>query len=229
MNNKKIGISPQRLAILKQIKAPIRVFFGYDEKEEIEACRKRDEPFLYGDHAYFDRGYERGNFRLIYNTIHQTRELDLPSDRRELFKIKISDWRETGKRIVFIPAPPNPLWFHKDLKWNDDYLHKLRQVTDREIFVKSEKTKGLGDSINKCYALVSHSSVAAVEAALSGVPVICPDTCPAYPIGNDLTQINALQTPNRDKWVNTLTYSQFKLEELKNGTAWQIIKEMNNL
>jgi hypothetical protein len=229
MNNKRIGISPQRLGILKQIKAPIRVFFGYDEKEEIEACRKRGEPFLYGDHAYFNRGYERGNFRLLYNTIHQTKELDYPSDRRELFKVKLKDWRETGKRIVFIPAPPNPLWFHKDLKWNENYLQQLRQSTDREIFVKSAKTKGLGDSINKCYALVSHSSVAAVEAACEGVPIICTDTCPAYPIGNDITQINDLQTPNRDKWVNTLTYSQFTLNELKSGTAWQIIKEMNGL
>lgn len=229
MNNKRIGISPQRLGILKQIKAPIRVFFGYDEKDEIEACRKRGEPFLYSDHAYFNRGYERGNFRLIYNSIHQTKALDYPSDRRELFKVKLKDWRNDGNCIVFIPAPPNPLWFHKDLKWNENYLQQLRQATDREIFVKNTKTKGLGDAINKCYALVSHSSVAAVEAACEGVPIICTETCPAYPIGNDITQINDIKTPNRDKWVNTLTYSQFKLEELRNGSAWAIIKEMNGL
>lgn len=160
--------------------------------------------------------------RLIFNP-------DFKALAGELFKVKLKDWREAGKRIVFIPAPPNPLWFHKDLKWNENYLQQLRQSTDREIFVKSAKTKGLGDSINKCYALVSHSSVAAVEAALEGVPIICTDTCPAYPIGNDITQINDLQTPNRDKWVNTLTYSQFTLNELRNGIAWQIIKEMNGL
>jgi hypothetical protein len=229
LQDKKIGTrSPQRELYRKQIKSPIRVFFGYDEKEDIEACRKRGEPFLYADHAYFDRGYERGNFRVLYNTIHQTKELDYPDDRRKKFGVKLRDWHQ-GKNILFIPAPPNPLWFHKHPKWNEDAIDILVRNTQREIIVKHNKTKGLGDAVKNLWAIVTHSSVAGVEAACAGVPVICPDTCPAWPIGRNLEYIESPVMPDRDKWVNTLTYSQFSLDELKSGSAWAIIKEMNGL
>lgn len=220
--------SEQRERVRKRIKAPIRVFFGYDEMEDIEACRKRGEPFLYVDHAYFDRGYERGNFRALYNTIHQTKVYDYPDDRRKMFGVKLRDWR-SGNRIVFIPAPKNPLWFHKDPLWNDMAIDHLIALTDREIYVKHQKTKGLGDSIKNCWALVTHSSVAGVEAACNGVPVICPDTCPAWPVGTGLENIESPVTPDRERWANTLTYSQFTLDELGNGFAWATIKEMHGL
>lgn len=220
--------SPQREAVRKQLKAPIRTFMGYDEKDEIEACRKRGEPFLYIDHAYFDRGYERGNFRVIYNTIHQTDELDYPNDRRKLFGVTLKDWQQ-GEKILFIPAPPNPLWFHDDNEWNNQAIDKLVALTDREIIVKHNKTKGLQEALNNCYAVVSHSSVAGVEAVVNGVPCACPATCPAWPVGVPLDNIEQLARPDRDKWVNTLTYSQFTLAEFKSGFAWDTIKDMHTL
>lgn len=227
MNHKRPK-SAQRERVRTQLKAPIKTFFGYDEKEEIEACRKHGEPFLYIDHAYFDRGYERENFRVVLNTIHQTQVFDYPADRRKKFGVSIKDWN-TGERIVFIPAPPNPLWFHKDPLWNDKAIDLLVSLTQREIYVKDQKTKGLGSAIHKCWALVAHSSVAAVEAAVNGVAVICPATCPAYAVGTDLENIERPVTPDRDKWVNTLTYSQFTLDEMRNGFAWDTIKDMYKL
>lgn len=223
-------MSPQRLGILKQIKAPIRVFFGYDEQEAIADYRKRGEPFLYSDHAYFDRGYERGNFRLIYNTIHQTKALDYPDDRRKKFGVKLRDWQEwPDGRIVFIPSPKNPMAFHHDESWNEKAIDLLVKQTSREIYVKKQKTKGLGESIHKCFALVSHCSVAAVEAACHGIPVVCPEVSPAHPIGVGLSDVEAPQRPDREKWANTLTYSQFSLDELSSGAAWGMVKEMHNL
>ena len=37
--------------------------------------------FLYGDHAYFNRGWHIGNFRLIRNGHHQTQTVPRPDDR----------------------------------------------------------------------------------------------------------------------------------------------------
>lgn len=222
--------SGQREDVRKQLKAPIRTFFGYDEIDEIEKCRKSGEPFLYIDHAYFDRGYERGNFRVIYNTIHQTQVFDYPDNRRKQFGVKLRDWQDNvDGRIVFIPSPKNPMKFHRDETWNNDAIDLLVSKTSREIYVKDAKTKGLGESIKKCFALVSHCSVASVEAACHGIPVVCSEVSPAYLIGVGLNDIEAPQRPDRDKWANTLTYSQFTFAELRNGFAWQIVKEMNNL
>ena len=220
--------STLRKEIRKRVKSDLRVFFGYDETDEIRKFQGKNEPFLYMDHAYFDRGYERGNFRVIYNTIHRTNVLDVPDDRRKKFKTTLKEWRK-GEKILFIPAPKNPLWFHRDRDWNDWALQKLLESTDREIVVKKKKTIGLGDSIHNCYALVTHSSVAGVEAACNGIRVVGPNTSPAYPVGVEIDKINDLIEPDRTKWVNTLCYSQFTLDELSNGTCWQIIKETENL
>lgn len=223
------GPNSQREALRRQIKCDVRVFFGYDQKDEIQQCRKKGEPFLYVDHAYFDRGYHRGNFRAIYNTIHRTNELDLPNDRRQKFGVKVREWRDWGDFVLLIPAPANPLWFHNEPRWNEEVIERLVKATKREIRVKSGKTNGLGDSIKNCFALVTHTSVAGVEAACEGVRVCGPKTSPAYPVSVEIEQIDNAIQPNRDRWVNTLTYSQFSMDELRDGSAWQIIKETERL
>ena len=93
--------------------SPIRCFFGFDELDELVKYKKKCEPFLYSDHAYFDRGYTTGNFRVIYNGIHRTNLLDVPNDRRNKFKIRLIKWNH-GEKILFIPAPKNPLIFHDE-------------------------------------------------------------------------------------------------------------------
>ena len=221
--------NPQRESIRKQIRCDVPVFFGYDEKDEIADAKKKGQPFLYVDHAYFHRGYQTGNFRALYSTIHRTNILDLPDDRREMFHVKLREWQEGGDFVLFIPAPPNPLWFHRENKWNEDALDLLCKSTKREVRVKPSKTNGLGDSIKQCFALATHSSVAGVEAACAGIKVCGPKTSPAYPIGVELHEVDKAITPNRDAWVNTLTYSQFTTAELKDGSAWQIIKETERL
>lgn len=220
--------SEYREAIRQHVRAPIRVFFGFDEADEIERLRTLGEPFLFIDHAYFARGYENMNFRLIYNTIHQTKAFDYPADRRKKFSVELKDWNQ-GERIVFIPAPKNPLQFHHDEKWNSKAIDQLCALSDREIYIKDHKSNGMTEALKNCWAVVTHSSVAGVEAVINGIPVICPDTCPAWPVGADLSKIESPLMPERDKWVNTLTYSQFTLDELKNGYAWDTIKDMHTL
>lgn len=217
-----------RDAIRKQIKTPLRTFFGYDEIEDIELLRSKNEPFLYIDHAYFARGYHNNNFRIILNTIHQTQVLDLDARRRKMFAVELKDWNQ-GERIVFIPAPKNPLIFHRDTKWNMNTIDRLCALTSREIYVKDRKDDGMGEVLNNCWAVVTHSSVAGVEAAINGVPVICTDKCPAWEVGASVENIETPIMPDRDKWVNTLTYSQFTLKEMQDGSAWSIIKEMYSL
>lgn len=222
--------SEQRERVRKQIRADVPVFFGFDQLDNLKLLKSKGEPYLYVDHAYFDRGYERGNFRAVYCNIHQTQEFDLPDDRRKRFGVKVREWQEwPNGKIVFIPSPKNPTAYHDEPSWNDEAIDLLVKTTQREIYVKSQKTKGLGDSIHKAWALVSHCSVAAVEAACFGIPVVTSRHNPAAPISVDLEHIESPIRPNRDKWVNTLTYSQFTLQELSDGSAWQIIKEMNRL
>ena len=118
--------SEQRERVRKQIRADVPVFFGFDQLDNLKLLKAKGEPYLYVDHAYFDRGYERGNFRAVYCNIHQTQEFDLPDDRRKRFGVKLRDWQEwhNGK-IVFIPSPKNPTDYHDEPSWNDEAIDLL--------------------------------------------------------------------------------------------------------
>ena len=113
------------------------------------------------------------------------------------------------------------IWY-KCQKWNRETEQELKKLYGRRVYVKPKD----GNPLPKARAFVVHSSVAAVEAAQGGIPVFGPPTSPAHGIGQeDLTKIDSPIYPDRTNWVRTLTYSQFTLDEIKNGTAWAIIRE----
>lgn len=215
-----------RLAMQKRCRFP--VFFGFDDLDELKRIRKSGEPWVFIDHAYFHRGYRNNaNFRVIYKGFHQTKVLDVPNDRLKAFKVKQYDWKNGRDHVVFIPAPKNIEAIYGP--WNEKTLERLCQITDRQIKVKSKSDGSLSDSLDKSWGLVTHSSVAGVEAACLGFPVFGPETSPAYPVSATIEDIDSPVRPDREPWLRTLAYSQFTTEEIANGRAWGIIKELNGL
>ena len=87
--------------------------------------------------------------------------------------------------------------------WLRDTLAILKEHTDRPIrcrvkmSYKEAVARGgvpLSEDLKGAWALVTHSSNAAVEALLAGVPTFCTDPCAAWRMGlSDLTQI---ETPS---------------------------------
>lgn len=211
-----------------QAHCPFKVFFGFDDVPGIRAALDSGEPFLFMDHAYFHRGYRHdANFRILYRAIHQTKVLDVPGNRFKLFKVRLHEWRDSSGHIVFIPAPKRI----EELfgKWNEQTLAKIADVTDRPIKIKAKTDGSLADALHRSYGLVTHSSVAGVEAACLGFPVFGPETSPAYPVSAPIDQIESPVKTDRVAWVNSLAYSQFTTEEIKKGVAWSIIKELYKL
>ena len=64
---------------------------------------------------------------------------------------------------------------------------------------------------------------------IEGVPVFCTNYCPAHPISFKFADINNTRMlsiePDRQGWFNALAYHQFSRHEMRNGTAWNIIRE----
>ena len=205
---------------------PLPVYFGFDYLPAMLEKRAQGEPFVFMDHAYFERGYEKCNFRVLFNQIHQTGVIPSLSAER---MPKAHDWRQGGKVFV-IPVAPNCATWHDADHWTAETVATLRKHTDREIVVKPKNAAPLSTMLDKAWAVVSHSSVAAVEAAHLGVPVFGPETSPGYPVGlSDLSKIEAPAFPDRDEWLKTLSYSQFHLSEIRSGKAWRILKQLNGL
>ena len=215
-----------RLSLLMQETCPLPVFYGFDYLPELLRKREAGEPFVFMDHAYFDRGYDKGNFRVLYNCIHRTDVIPhLPHDRTP----QAHDWRQGGK-VYVIPVAPNCAIWHKADSWTSDTVAELRKHTDREIVVKPKNGPPLRDLLHTAWAVVSHSSVAAVEAAQFGVPVFGPNTSPAFPVGlDDLSKIETPIKPPRKDWLKTLSYSQFSIAEIASGKAWATLKQLNGL
>lgn len=207
---------------------PFPVFFGFDDKAEIKKLRDAGEPFVFMDHAYFHRGYRHDAFyRVCFNGFHRTKLLDVPGDRLAFFKVKQYDWRNSRDHIVFIPAPKNIEWICGE--WNTKALEQIASVTDRPIKIKAKTDGSLIDFLHRSHGLVTHSSVAGVEAACLGFPVFGPETSPAFPVSNSIENIETPLRPDREPWLRTLAYSQFTTAEIQDGRAWGIFKELERL
>lgn len=171
--------------------------------------------FYYLDHAYFKRGWSTNNFRCIRRGLHLTKVNKRPDDRLKKFDVQIEPWRkERGSKIVMIPTYMTHEAIYPGLaRWMDDTKKRIGELTDRPVVVKREKG-GLRQYLEDAWCVVASGSVAAVEAALMGVPVFCSKLDPAYPVSNPLEKIENPDYPERFDWACSLAYAQWNAEEI---------------
>lgn len=174
--------------------------------------------FIYGDHAYFDRGWERHHFRLCRNAHHLTRVMPRPDDRLKKWKVQIEPWRKGGRDIVVIPPSDYYLNIYGLSSWLDDTLARLRLATDRHVHVKAQKGR-LRECLleeHDAHALVCALSVAGMEAALMGVPVFSTQHCCSWPVNaGTLEDIERPEYPDRHAWACSLAYASWHADELE--------------
>lgn len=186
--------------------------------------------FLYCDHAYFNRGHLR-NYRIILNGHATTRMRDCPDDRTAALGVSLKPWRETGSHILLCPPTDHFLRAHGCPNWVANTLSTLRHCTDRPIVLRNkpkpgEPTRTLEEDLENCHALVTHSSNAAVEAVVAGIPVFVDPACAAIGVGcSDFSRIEHPLTPDRRLWLANLAYTQFSFEEILRGEALSIIRD----
>ena len=77
--------------------------------------------------------------------------------------------------------------------------------------------------------MVTYNSIATVEAVQYGIPAFGLAPTAADPVcSNDLTQIENPCKPHEDvvyKWLSSIAYGQFSLDEILTGQAWQLVLE----
>ncbi len=173
--------------------------------------------YLYTDHAYFDRGWEKHNFRIIRSAHHLTHVLPRPDDRLKRWGVEIEPWRKSGRSIVVIP----PSKYYEDLygvrTWLDTTLATLKQLTDRPLYIKTTKGR-LRECLleeQNAHAVVCCISVAGMEAALMGVSVFSTPHCCSWPVNaGSLATIETPEYPERHGWASSLAYASWHADEL---------------
>lgn len=176
-----------------------------------------------------DGGYYRWHVDAFQ--LHEVR--DYPDDRWRALKIELKPWSRGGRHVVLADASPTYEKFHGIEGWSERAIEAIRKVTDRPIVRRTKELQAaalegraggrrLHEDLKGAHCLVTHGSIAAVEAAIMGCPVFVDPGSAAVHVG--LTDISKIETPvypDRSAWLNALAYSQFNEAELVDGTLWR--------
>jgi len=182
--------------------------------------------------------------RIEKNAMQQRRFLDVPYDRWESLcrfnpALTYRGWRRPGKNILLIMNTEKPFEFYgysKD-QWVKNTIATIREHTDRPIVIREKSgraerttTDNIYDALdNDVWALITFNSIAAIEAIQSGIPAFALAPTAAAPVASaDLTQIENPHKPHEDivmKWLASVAYGQFSINEIVSGQAWQLVQE----
>lgn len=189
--------------------------------------------------VYWDRGYARrvfacwlpkaetgsGYYRWHLGGFQLQGLRNVPDDRWKALRIETRPWSKGGRHIVIAAPTRTYARFHRTESWIADTIDALARVTDRQLVIRDKESKRtLQADIEGAHALVSHGSIAAVEAVVLGCPVFVDKSSAAALVGRtDLKMIEQPVYPDRQPWLNSLAYSQFDERELVDGTLWRLL------
>jgi hypothetical protein len=189
---------------------------------------------------YWDRGYVRrvfaaslprgengGYYRWHCNSFQLQKIRDVPEDRWTSMRTDVLPWKRGGRHIVIAAPSRTYARFHRIESWIADTIDALARVTDRQLVIRDKehvRNRPLQRDLEGAHALVTHGSIAAVEAVICGCPVfVHPDSAAALVGQTDLSKIEKPMFPEREQWLRSLAYSQFSEPELVDGTLWRLM------
>lgn len=231
------------------IKGPILIR-GISSGKIADQHRARGEDYYFIETGYLgnyrcdnNRTGRKIYHRIVKNAMQHDSIMDVPGDRwNQLVQfnpnLQYQGWRRTGSKILVVLSTDKPFQYYGEdrAKWVRKVKSILKKHTDREIVFRTKASRGerTNDTIydalaDDVYALVTYNSIAAVEAIQYGIPAFALAPTAADPVGNkDLTMIENPYMPAEDlvqKWLHSIAYSQFSLDEIITGDAWRMVLE----
>lgn len=196
----------------------------------LQQAKNEGRIWFYGDKAYFGRG---SYYRITKNAYQSDCKGNVDSSRWEKLKIGLERWK-TGSAVMICQQSEIFYKLHglNRADWLKSAICELKKHTDRKIIIRT-KVQGsttedlFKSSLTDIHAVVVHSSVAGVHAAINGVP--CFATAPSSSLyfgSSDLSLIeNPIKPDNRFEMACVLANNQWSFEEINNGTAWGMLNE----
>lgn len=236
------AISKTREVIYTTEYNPKYTYLGSDpayNKITYENCKTYNCNFLNLGKAYV-RGY---GARVTYNDLQQTKSFEPEHDRLNCWEYT-NEWKNDTNGYIIILAPQEKtLNFYTGnsnvINWCNDIKNKLRNYTDKKIFVRLKDARSLRgrDPITKyfdnCYAVVSLQSVGSIESIAYGIPAftVYPSALNSFEEwNNDITQIEKIVYPtDKSKWLNILANSQYTREEILNGFMFKTLQNIHGI
>lgn len=196
------------------------VFYGVNETnvKEWKEIKSRGEDWFYIDNSYFDsvRGQQ---FRVTKNRV-QIDPVLLESDGKRFNDLGLQlQWPQDNPdgHDVFVYQSEsfmdcvsgNPLWLDK---YPRTTLTHVRHWDRNKL--KLQKT--LEQDLRGARKLVTHSSAAAVTALIEGIPIVVSEMSAVH-------SLSGAWPADRLRTLSVLADNQYTLNEMKDGTAWQML------
>lgn len=202
--------------------------------ERVDRMQQMGADWYYGDGAY---GFGRGtHFRVTRRGMQVGLSGREDSARFNVFGIDVKQYRRDGATIVI--ATQSDLWHRwatgRSAKgWAESVAAELARVTDRRVVICAHKGEyPFAEALRSAFAVVTHSSSAAVAAAIEGVPSFClePGAATAFAAfsSSDLSKIETPFYPDpeiRARALWRMAAAQWTREEIADGTAWKVLTQ----
>ena len=221
---------------------------GVIKKHHVDACTAINRDFYYIDTGYVGNFPSVGNssgkkiwHRIVKNENQHSTLRDVPGDRWNALvkqdpRLNWQGWKNYNKKILLVlPNPKACRYYNLDYDtWVSETTEKIKTYSNLPIEVRvkgarSERNKGytIYDAFDSgVYATVAMNSIAALESVLYGIPAFVSVPCAASPLAsNDLSMLASPFKPDEStilKQCYSVAYGQFTMEEILNGTAWNI-------
>lgn len=204
----------------------------------INAWRKTGRQWIYWDRGYARRWFatclpkpktiEDSYYRWHLNGFQMQSVRSVSDDRWKALDTPMRPWVKGGRHIVIAAPSKTYVQFHRIENWLEQTLDAISRITDRQLVIRHKEqvlTRPLWRDTDGAHCLVTHGSLAAVEAAVLGCPVfVHPDSAAALVGKTNLQEIETPVYPDREGWVRSLAYSQWNEHELVDGTLWKMLQ-----
>lgn len=233
------GCGAQVLEEAEQLQPGPAFFYGIDASNLHLWKQVRDnaaQEYYYCDNSYFDDSRQT-YFRITKNRLQHPGFGVSNGKRFDALNIEVKPRRTRGEHVVVCPQSKffmeSVVGYQGD--WEADTLNELRSSTRRKLRLrgwsgdKAKLASTLGQDLEGAHALVTWSSAAAITAILSGVPAIVSKQCAAAPVA--MLSSARLETPlfcghsYIRNWAGVLADNQWTLDEMRNGTAWEALRD----
>lgn len=222
----------------KQIKELNSIFFYIDTGYfgNINEYHNKNSSFKKAFHRIVLNQMQMGEIKKRddsrYQEVLKYIEMDFHTKESAFYK----PWKKTGKKIIICPPSEKvgSVFGIKIDQWIEQTVSEIKNYSDRKIIIRKKPEfryervvnpiqTALDDDI---FILVTYNSIAATEAIIHGIPAITLGANAATSVSlNSLKDIENPIYPDRQLWLNNLSYEQFHINEIRDGTAWKYIKQ----
>ena len=213
------------------------------KRKLIHDCWKNEKMFYYMDSGYVGNYKSRLNpygyklwHRIVKYDVQHSEVFDRPDDRWKRLDYPIHKRKKGGRHILLVTPSEKPCKFYgidRDT-WVKDTVAEIKKHTDRPIIIRDKAPrqqriiKTIFEDLDDCYAMVTFQSIAAVESVLYGVHAFTLGYTAADFVANkdlrDLEKPAEYDEETIYKWACHLAYCQYHIDELKDGTAYKMLR-----